>query len=238
MGKLAIKAVIIATLLFVCAGHPAYAAPPEERWVVLAARQDQAEPVDLSRIYARSVDGVRVARAKNGWLAILAGPIFAKTIAEAHAALTARLYIPGDSYLGRMDGFLEVVFEAPPSPIRATGEYRSGDPPAVTRFKSLTVVLDIPGSGENPKISWVDDPEVVGNLVAVDMPVPGHFFAQHAVGVPVLHPDLTRRLLAGLVAGGQVVVAARPVAIDQGGHGGCLRSGSRCTCRPDISDRA
>jgi hypothetical protein len=36
----------------------------------------------------------------------------------------------------------------------------------------------LPGSGENPKISWVDDAEVVGDLVAVDMPVPGHFFAQ------------------------------------------------------------
>ena len=105
MGKLAIRAVIIATLLFVCAAHSAYAAPAEERWVVLAARQDQGEAVDLARIYARSVDGVRVTRAKNGWFAIVAGPIFVKTIAEARTALSVRLYIPGDS-ISRSYGWL------------------------------------------------------------------------------------------------------------------------------------
>jgi hypothetical protein len=32
-----------------------------------------------------------------------------------------------------------------------------------------------PGSGENPKISWIDDAGVVGDLVAVDVPIPGTF---------------------------------------------------------------
>ena len=32
-------------------------------------------------------------------------------------------------------------------------------------------------SGENPKIRGIDDPEVVGDLVAELMPVPGHGFA-------------------------------------------------------------
>jgi hypothetical protein len=34
------------------------------------------------------------------------------------------------------------------------------------------------GSRENPKICGIDDAEVVGDLVAVDMPVPRHLLAQ------------------------------------------------------------
>ena len=36
----------------------------------------------------------------------------------------------------------------------------------------------IPSSRENPKICGVDDAEVVGDLVAVDAPVPRHLLAQ------------------------------------------------------------
>ena len=38
--------------------------------------------------------------------------------------------------------------------------------------------LIIPRSRENPKICWIYDPEVVGDFVAVDMPVPRHPLAQ------------------------------------------------------------
>ena len=37
---------------------------------------------------------------------------------------------------------------------------------------------DILSSRENPKICGIDDAEVVGDLVAVDMPVPRHLLAQ------------------------------------------------------------
>jgi hypothetical protein len=37
---------------------------------------------------------------------------------------------------------------------------------------------DILSSRENPKICRIDDAEVVGDLVAVDMPVPRHLLAQ------------------------------------------------------------
>ena len=42
----------------------------------------------------------------------------------------------------------------------------------------LDVELSILSSRENPKICGIDDAEVVGDLVAVDMPVPRHLLAQ------------------------------------------------------------
>jgi S1-C subfamily serine protease len=111
-----------------------------ERWVVVAARSDQTEAIDLARTYARSVNGVHVARAKNGWYAIVVGPLLAKSIGEARSKLALRLDIPSDAYLGRIDGFQEHIFDAPPSPILAVGDYRDG-PPTVLRYGALEVVL-------------------------------------------------------------------------------------------------
>jgi len=102
-ARLAAPTALLAAI-FVFAISVAHAVGPDERWIVLAARQEQREAADLALDYARSVDGVRVVRAKNGWFAILVGPIFTKSIGEARAVLTPRLFIPSDAYLSRMDG--------------------------------------------------------------------------------------------------------------------------------------
>jgi hypothetical protein len=46
------------------------------------------------------------------------------------------------------------------------------------RTKILLSFAFILSSRENPKICGIDDAEVVGDLVAVDMPVPRHLLAQ------------------------------------------------------------
>src|ERR1700735_4605062 len=43
---------------------------------------------------------------------------------------------------------------------------------------SVPIKANILSSHENPKICGIDDAEVVGDLVAVDMPVPRHLLAQ------------------------------------------------------------
>src|SRR6478752_7197573 len=48
-------------------------------------------------------------------------------------------------------------------------------------------------SHDNPELLWIDDPEVVGDLVAVSAPVPGHVVAQE-----VQHCDA--EVLEGAVA--------------------------------------
>jgi hypothetical protein len=47
-----------------------------------------------------------------------------------------------------------------------------------TRDGKQALTNDILSSHENPKICGIDDAEVVGDLVAVDMPVPRHLLAQ------------------------------------------------------------
>ena len=48
----------------------------------------------------------------------------------------------------------------------------------ITLLLVIFVAASILSSRENPKICGIDDAEVVGDLVAVDMPVPRHLFAQ------------------------------------------------------------
>ena len=57
---------------------------------------------------------------------------------------------------------------------------------------AVTLVFAIPSSRENPKICGIDDAEVVGDLVAVDMPVPRHRLAkksQHRA-TEILEPSI------------------------------------------------
>jgi hypothetical protein len=113
-----------------------------QRMVVLAARKDRSEAIDMALTFARSIDGVRVELARNGWYAIMVGPTTAKTIAEAQRQMGSRLYLPSDAYVGRLDGFQEQTFEAPPSPVRAVVDYRGNDRPATIRNGPLSVTLE------------------------------------------------------------------------------------------------
>src|SRR5271165_2089164 len=47
-----------------------------------------------------------------------------------------------------------------------------------TRLKLRRSDRDIPCSHDNPELLWIDDSEVVGDLIAVSAPVPGHVVAQ------------------------------------------------------------
>ena len=49
---------------------------------------------------------------------------------------------------------------------------------ALRAENALLRAENILSSRENPKICGIDDAEVVGDLVAVDMPVPRHLLAQ------------------------------------------------------------
>src|SRR5271166_2239524 len=51
----------------------------------------------------------------------------------------------------------------------------------------------IPRSHDNPELLWIDDPEVIRDLIAVSAPVPGHVVAQE-----VQHCDA--EVLEGAVA--------------------------------------
>jgi serine protease Do len=94
-------------------------------------------------------------RAKNGWYAIIVGPVHAKSITEARASLGTRIEVPSDAYLAKTDGFLDLVFEAPPSPILASANYR-GEAPSVARVGPLTVVLNSFRSNDGLRVPLAD----------------------------------------------------------------------------------
>ena len=76
-------------------------------------------------------------------------------------------------------------------PFRDYGRYRVGSrvqdnellkvfAPGVTTegARKSDIKSDIPRSRDNPEFLWIDDSEVVGDLIAVGAPVPGHVVAQ------------------------------------------------------------
>ena len=115
--------------------------PGEKRWLVMAARQDQTEATDLARAYAREVSGVRVLRTRNGWHAVVVGPLAVHTIAEARKSLPPAMSLPSDAYLANGDGFGEMIYRAPDSPVLGMIAY-DGTKPAMLRHGDITVVLD------------------------------------------------------------------------------------------------
>ncbi|MHB2169806.1 trypsin-like peptidase domain-containing protein [Alsobacter sp. R-9] len=118
-----------------------------ERWVVLAARQALDEATDLARRYGREVDGLRVVRSANGWFAVVLGPMPVNSVAAAQARLDKRLWLPSDAYLSRGEKFVETVYEAPLSPVRAFAAYEGKAPVTVT-WGDVQLTLEAAGGKE------------------------------------------------------------------------------------------
>ncbi|WP_161915326.1 serine protease [Methylosinus sp. C49] len=144
MRKNSALAIVCACLLQISDLSPSHAAglrlEGTERWVVLGAKQDKTEAIDLARNFAQSVSGVRVVRGAKDWFAVIVGPLAVPSIEKARAALGPRLWLPQDAYLSRGERYVETVFEAPPSPILAVLEYK-GEKPTRMTFGNLSVVL-------------------------------------------------------------------------------------------------
>ena len=68
-------------------------------------------------------------------------------------------------------------------------------------YSRAAFYLIIPRSRDNPELLWIDDPEVIGDLIAVSSPVPGHVVAQE-----VQHCDAeVLEAAVALVVGGMSV---------------------------------
>jgi hypothetical protein len=44
----------------------------------------------------------------------------------------------------------------------------------------------IPRSHDNPELLWIDDPEVIRDLIAVSAPVPGHIASRRKFSIAML----------------------------------------------------
>lgn len=158
--RLLIRACGRLTLMIVLVLSQAAAAVPQlnaaERWVVLAARRDGADATHLARVFARDLRDVFVVKARNGWHAVIAGPIAARSIAEAKAHVPDHFVLPTDAYLASGEGFDMVIFTAPTPVARKVIEF-DGETPVSYRFDTITITL-----GSDPAERGLRMPTLIG----------------------------------------------------------------------------
>jgi S1-C subfamily serine protease len=119
---------------------------PPNRWVVVASRPDLVNAIDLARDYSRNMNGIRVVRSVNGLHAVIYGPVTAKSIAEARTGLPDQFNLPSDAFLSKGDRFTDLEFEAPPSPILASGRFDGQVPSVVRRGMSVASMSSAKGA--------------------------------------------------------------------------------------------
>lgn len=148
---------LIAILVLGTAIGGALAEPPPtlrsgERWLVIASRQDLSDASNLARTYGRTLAGVHVVKARNGWHAVIAGPFIARTKADIEVRLPVATNLPSDAYLASGEGFQDLTFSAPPPPVAMTFTYDGGA--AVTHpVGGITLVLDSMPAGQGMRIA-------------------------------------------------------------------------------------
>jgi serine protease Do len=92
-------------------------------WIVLASRQTLDEAIGFARRY--QYQHARVVTAANGWFAVITGPQTIQDGAgpERLKGMINSEQLPGDSFLSSGDGFGDVVWNTPPSPVIQKLEY-------------------------------------------------------------------------------------------------------------------
>lgn len=104
-----------------------------DRWVVIAARQDQAAAVAVASSF-RTLNPI-VARATNSWFVVLAGPFNNPNL----PALSRKFGLPDDAYLSRGQAYDRLVWKGSGSPA-AGGDFEKARSwftslPAATRIE-------------------------------------------------------------------------------------------------------
>ncbi|WP_146030513.1 hypothetical protein [Pseudovibrio exalbescens] len=83
-----------------------------ERWLVVAAREDKQEAIQMAREVSYFLPQTFVVHAKNGWFAIVAGPV-ELTSMEAVREKEYASALPDDAYLSKGANYQEVVWSSP-----------------------------------------------------------------------------------------------------------------------------
>lgn len=118
------RAIILGLSLF-CA-LPALAQTPapaplsgDQRWVVIASRQNIDEAIGVARSYT----GARVFRSVNGWFAVVSGPREVKDPRKEKADLVSNEDYPKDIVFSKGDNYVEGIWQD--SPAKPMQEYES-----------------------------------------------------------------------------------------------------------------
>lgn len=210
---------LLAAGLAASVAAPASAQAPltgDSYWVVLASRQDPAEAITLARGYRDRFAAVHVARSRNGWYAITAGPITAPDAAAVTADLRADPALPDDLFL--TDG---VRFDEP---------FWSADRPRLERLRYAgEAPLAIPVDGLVLALASTTDadglthPSVAGlaegeEAFAMDMSDAASFSPGARITIAPLDPRApqARQIVASAFTGGAHCCALTKIAAPLG----------------------
>ena len=91
-----------------------------ERWIVLASRQNVDEAIGLGRRYGTQFGPPTVLSTTNGWYAVVVGPLDVPDPAAFKKKLSDAWWAPKDAFLSKGQTFIDKVWEKPSSPILAS----------------------------------------------------------------------------------------------------------------------
>ncbi|WP_156917513.1 hypothetical protein [Salinarimonas rosea] len=112
----------------------------DERWIVLASRQDPAEAIALARAYRERFEATHVVTSSNGWNAVVAGPVPASDPGALQARLRAEPGLPDDLFVSDGTRFAEPYWTADAP--RLERLRFDGDAPLAFEADGLTFLLD------------------------------------------------------------------------------------------------
>jgi len=112
----------------------------DQRWIVIASRQDFEEAKQVAWILASHVRDVHVVRAKNGWYAVVAGPMERAAGIKTLAELKNEGSVPEDSKITRGETYTGLVWSGK-NFLEAIASH-SGKLPTVVTWQGLETKID------------------------------------------------------------------------------------------------
>lgn len=118
-----------------------YSLNGNQRWIVLASRQDLNQAIGIAQTFNWRLSGVRVMLSTNGWYAIVAGPHEGTDIRPVRQKLSSTGLAPKDMALSKGDAYVEQVWTRKAPEFLFRGRYEGEEKPVSFNFRDLRLTL-------------------------------------------------------------------------------------------------
>lgn len=118
-----------------------------EHWIALASSRDRNEAIGVARLYGGLK--ARVVSSKNGWYAVVIGPVSEATLSQYRKTYRQWPQIPADALFSRGDKYIETVWLPPTEKSRI--EFGQSAPAHIIA-DGLDVVIELGLDGDNRSV--------------------------------------------------------------------------------------
>ncbi len=112
-------------------------------WVGVASSRDRDVAIGIARLFQSS--SPRVVLAKNGWYAVILGPVHTRSISDYRSTYQGWPPLPSDALVSRGNAYTDTIWQPSPSPLVATETAEEGHP-AILRANGLEVTVSFVGA--------------------------------------------------------------------------------------------